>query len=171
MQKQLIQIASKDLLVVHWAESMEAAFYLMQSNQIRHLPVVNDDDCLVGILSDRDTRLAMQIDQADFSSGKTPRPEFDPQATVRDYMSWPLDTIDEGSSVADAARTMLERRISSLIVMRGSSVVGIVTSDDLLATIVESPESKKMSLKDKVATAFYDSPIGSIAQTLANAGV
>ena len=107
---------------------MSLAYDLMTSNSTRHIPVVDDTGSIVGMISDRDAKKAMIFDQADWTSGKTPQPEFDPNALTRDYMSWPVVTINESSSVREAAKLMLEKKISALILLRSDIAVAIVTT-------------------------------------------
>lgn len=163
--------ASQNLTCIHWVESLDQAYRLMNEKKIRHLPVVDDRGAIVGLISDRDFQRAMFIDQPDFVSGKTPQPEFDPRAKVRDFMSWPVETIGESETIAHAARTMIDKKISSLLVIKGADVTGIVTTNDMLRALLERPENLLEDLKSRARSAIYDSPIGTIAQTLSNIGI
>jgi acetoin utilization protein AcuB len=168
---ELSHIASHDLIVVHWLDSMEHAFALMKSRGVRHLPVVDENSGIVGIVSERDFARAMQVDQPDFVSGKVAQAEFDPNARVRDYMSWPIEVIEEGKTIADAAREMLRLKISSLLVARGREAIGIITSDDLLRTIVADSETKLTELGADVKSVLYNQTLGRIVQTISDAGI
>ena len=163
--------ATHNLVAIHWTEKMELAFRVMSAAGSRHLPVIDDRGEIVGMLSDRDLQRAMQIDQADFTSAKTPQAEFDPNARVRDYMSWPIQSIDEKKPIAEAARLMIDRKISSLIVLRDQVAVGVITSDDLLQVLVHENKKSLGSLREGIMVALSDSPISAIAQSLANAGI
>jgi len=167
----LRKFTTRNLVVVHWLEKLFSAFELLRRNEIRHLPVVDDSGAIIGIISDRDFQRAMQIDQPDFISGKVTQPEFDPNVRVRDFMSWPVEAIDEKRTIAEAARVMIDKRISSLIVTRNSEVVGIVTTEDMLRSLLEGSEGMIENLKDDVRSVFYNSTVGQIANALANAGI
>ncbi len=171
MKKSIKFHSAHNFAVIHWMEDMEKAFRKMSAISARHLPVIDDTGSIIGMLSDRDVQHARQADPSDFSFGKTTQPKFDPDATVRDYMSWPVETIDEAQSIADAARSMIEKNISSLIVTRGSLAVAVVTTEDLLKTLLEENQGVLRNLKEIVTSAFYRSPIGSIAQSLSNSGL
>jgi len=54
---------------------------------------------------------------------------------VADVASSPVVTVATGSTLADAAHLMVARDVRSLPVMRDAEAVGIVFSDDLLATL------------------------------------
>jgi acetoin utilization protein AcuB len=167
----LKRFATRNLVVAHWMEKLSSAFELLNRNEIRHLPVVDDSGSIIGIISDRDFQRAMQIDQPDFVSGKVTKPEFDPNVRVRDFMSWPVQAIDENCTIAEAARAMIDKRISSLIVTRNSDVVGIVTTEDMLRSLLEGSESMFANFKADVRSVFYNSTVGQIANALANAGI
>ena len=163
--------ASNELVVIGWKSTMAEAFNLMTKTPSRHLPVVDDNGSLVGLISDRDIKKAMTIDQADYLSAKTPQPEFDPNARVRDFMSTPVETIPETATMRTAAAAMLKKEISSLVVMRGETAVGILTTTDLLRGIADDTEDSAFNPLDSVAVAIYRSPLNALAQTLANAGI
>ncbi len=171
MSKSLSHLVTRDLICIHWSEQLGSAYRLITDKRIRHLPVVDHRGMIVGIISDHDFYRAMHIDQPDFTSGKAPQPEFDPNSRVRDYMSWPIETIDERATIAVAARIMIDKKISSLIVTRATAVIGIVTTEDMLRIIAAEPSPQLETFKDRIREAIYDSPIGTIAQTLANAGI
>lgn len=170
-QADLKRYTTRHLVVAHWMEKMSTGFELLGRNEIRHLPVVDDVGAIVGIISDRDFQRAMQVDQPDFESGKVAKAEFDPNARVRDFMSWPVQAVDESCSLKEAAKLMLDHRISSLIVTRHDNVVGIVTTEDLLRAMLLDHESVLTELKEEVRSALYNSTIGQIATALSNAGI
>ena len=51
--------------------------------------------------------------------------------TVRKIMQTPVETVAPATSVRDAARTLAERQIGSLVVCRDGKPVGIITDVDL----------------------------------------
>lgn len=159
--KRLRDYATQELVVVHWMEKMSRAFQIMLQNRVRHLPVIDDDGAVIGVISERDFHRAMQDE----------KPDFNPEARVRDFMNWPVEAIDEWEPIEKAARTMIDKKISSLIVTRGNQIVGIVTTEDLLRALVDRSESPFEDLKVELKSAIYRSPIGQIAQALANAGI
>jgi CBS domain-containing protein len=52
------EVASRDLVTVRPDEDLSEALKLMASNQVRRLPVVDDDNRLVGILAQADVAMA-----------------------------------------------------------------------------------------------------------------
>lgn len=162
---------SRDLVVTRWTDSVEDAYLAMRAKGIRHLPVVDDHGLIVGLISDRDMQRAMQVEQPDFTSGYPAKASFDPTSTVRDYMSWPVEVIDEKASVNEAARRMIERKISALMVTRHAEVIGILTTEDLLRALMISVETAADRVRGSVEDFLYGSPVGPIAHAVSSAGL
>lgn len=101
---------------------LSEAFKIMHDNHIRHLPVLEGDK-LVGIVSDRDL-----LSHASKESGTL----VFPRKAIETVMSRELITCSPTTSFEDALKMVLERGVSSLPVVDGGSLVGIVTSKDLL---------------------------------------
>ncbi len=102
------------------------AYQLMHEKGIRHLPVMKDEQ-LVGVVTDRDLRLA--------TSRLAKRP-FDPKAQVREVMSHPVQTAYPNDPVEMTTQIMLEMKIGCMPVVEEAHLVGIVTSADLLAALL-----------------------------------
>jgi acetoin utilization protein AcuB len=106
--------------------TLEDAYRTMQERRIRHLLVL-DAEQLVGVVTDRDLRLA--------TSALSPSP-FAPGSRVADVMRLRPLTADPADPVEDAARTMREMKIGCLPVLDDGRVVGIVTGLDLLDALM-----------------------------------
>jgi CBS domain-containing protein len=105
---------------------------LLEARRIRHLPVM-DEDHLVGMITDRDIRLASM-----------PRPRKGsnhPDALlqlirVEQLMTRDLVTVTPVTPIEEAARLMLERRLGALPVLEGERLVGIISQGDLLKALL-----------------------------------
>ena len=76
---------------------------------------------------------------------------------VRDILrlekkGWHQWTIDEGETVFEATRKMVEYKSGSLCVLRGEKVVGIVTERDYLQKIVHEGRTSKETLVSEIST-------------------
>lgn len=163
MSIHLQQAMSKHPLTVRLKDDLQAAYIRMKREKFRHLPVIDDDGKLVGIISDRDFQRAMW--PADKSE-----PVFRKDAKVADYMSWPAITLAETTDLATAVDTMLRNKISAIVVTRDDLMVGIITNEDLLkvlsALLVEPAQSQSSAV-----TLAYNSPLARIADFLSTAGI
>ncbi|HZY56446.1 MAG TPA: CBS and ACT domain-containing protein [Rubrobacteraceae bacterium] len=110
--------------------SAAQALGVCRVNNIRHLPIV-ERGRLVGLVSDRDLR--------DVSP---PRGTGDEENTlgwvrVRDIMTRELITIHPLDTIEHAARELADRRIGCLPVVADGELVGIITSSDMMHTLME----------------------------------
>lgn len=113
---------SRDVITVPPSATVADALDTLNANAIRHLPVV-DGGRVVGILSDRDLRLAL-----------TDRPD---DASVSDVMSKDPLTVPPDAPVEDAAHLLVEHSVGCLPVVDDGELVGILTASDLLRSFVE----------------------------------
>ena len=119
-------IMSSPVITIFPDTRMQDAYRLMQEKGIRHLPVV-DQNGLVGVITDRDLRLA--------TSALSPSP-FPPDSQVAEAMCRNPLTADAGDPVEDAARTMRDRKIGCLPVLEEEQLVGIITGVNLLDALM-----------------------------------
>jgi acetoin utilization protein AcuB len=136
------EIMTDKLITVSPDTTLGEALGLMKSHGCRQLPVVTADR-LVGIVTDRDVRLALNSpltlherveDQALLSS-----------ATAEACMTPNPMTVDANASVSLAAELMLTYKFGGLPVMRAGKLVGIITVSDILAHYVDLIESMESS--------------------------
>jgi acetoin utilization protein AcuB len=107
---------------------------LMKQIGCHHIPVLNTENQLVGIISDRDCRLAMNS------------PYINPEHKYNDELVSNLSArmlmipapivISPDADAVDAAKLMLTEDISCLPVTRDKILVGIVTRSDILMTFI-----------------------------------
>ncbi len=121
---------TRDVVTVGPEESAARAWGLCRERNIRHLPVV-EGGRLVGIVSDRDLR--------DLSP---PRDTADQENTlgwvqIRDMMSTGVVTAHPLDTIEHAAKVIYENRFNCLPVVADDEIVGIITSSDLVRTLVE----------------------------------
>lgn len=115
--------------------TVETAWKTMKARKIRHLPVVDADGRLVGIVTDRDLRQvvfdpALHERLADLADTLG-------RLTVDRVMTSAAISVRPGTEIREAARLMHERKIGALPVVEGDRVVGILTETDVLRTFVE----------------------------------
>jgi acetoin utilization protein AcuB len=122
-----------DVITASPSISLAEALTLTRSNRIRHLPVV-EDGRLMGLVTDRDLRLAMPPIWAD--QGEELRSALHAKK-VSEVMIRSIITTTPSVPIEDAARQLYEHRIGCLPVMEGDNLVGILTETDVLRSFVE----------------------------------
>ena len=108
---------------------------LMRENNIRHLPILDEEKKLVGLITQRSLLRALPSDVSNFS-----RFEISyilARIKVRNVMVKNVITIDEDTAIEEAARIMADKKIGCLPVMRDGELVGIITDNDLFTTMVD----------------------------------
>jgi acetoin utilization protein AcuB len=101
------------------------AFNIMQEKDLHHLPVVNEKNEVVGILTRRDLQIAAQHFR-------------EAPVEVSDVMHTPVVTISPDEPLLEAARQMIDKRIGGLPVFDDNGkMVGILTETDLLRALID----------------------------------
>jgi len=125
---QLLEKKPKEIWSISPDASVFEAIKLMADKGIGALLVVKDDD-LVGIVSERD--YARKIILKGRSSKETP---------VSAIMTTKLYYVNPDSTLNECMALFTERRIRHLPVLKNDKVVGIVTSGDVIKTIISEQE-------------------------------
>lgn len=116
---------------VETTESINDALQFMNDHEIRHLPVIRDEK-LVGIVSERDLKVAAALEQA-------------PALQVGDVMKQDLFVVTRDTPISEVASEMAEGKIgSAIIVNREWQIEGIFTTTDALRILAESIEGETM---------------------------
>jgi acetoin utilization protein AcuB len=147
------EIMTKKLITISAATPISEAAKLMEEKRIRHLPVVDDNDGIIGILTSKDL--------PEFPDAKN--------ASVQFYMSTPVFYLNHEVPLKEAIYKILESKISCLLLCdEQNNAVGIVTTDDLLWYLVSKLEKENHSFVGKI----LDIPtLGQVAHQLSQYGI
>ncbi len=117
------------------------AVALMRTHRIRHLPVVNDRERLVGMLSDRDLRSMLGDlegpDRAPVTHPATANVTVTTAMTAGPLTVW-IDT-----ELREVARLMDEYTIGAVPVLQGERVMGILTRGDIVRAFVRAGDDSR----------------------------
>jgi CBS domain-containing protein len=108
---------------------------LMKERKIRRLPVVQKGN-LLGIVSMGDLREAGPSRATTLSIWELNY--LWAQLTVERIMTRRVITVSPEATIADAARLMMEHKISGLPVVDGQNLVGIITESDIFRVLMAS---------------------------------
>ena len=120
-------------------DSLHAALELMDQMGCHHLPVLSSDGHLVGLISDRDCRKALNLPLIQRDHWKDR--DIASQIPIRSLMSPAPIIVEPNAPAEEAVRLMLVNRIGSLPVMRSETLVGIVTKSDILTAFMRLSQS------------------------------
>ena len=116
-------------------DQLSIADDVMRLGRIRHMPVLDEDERLVGIVSQRDLfrgALARAL-----GYGAHAQQKLLGQLLVKEVMTNDPITIGPDAPIADAARLMLERKVGALPVVEAGRLVGILTEADFVKRCLE----------------------------------
>ena len=129
---QVADVMSRQVLTIESGDSCLEAVGRMHQARVRHLPVVDGDGALVGVVTDRDLRHHLFSPALYRELGKVALDVLLKGVSVGQIMSTPVISVAPDAGLMDAARRMAEDRVGSLPVVEGRRVVGILTETDLL---------------------------------------
>jgi CBS domain-containing protein len=125
-------LMTREVTTLRRNDKLSLADDLMTMKRVRHLPVLDDEsDDLVGIVSQRDLfrgALARALGYGE----KAQRRMLD-MLVVKDVMTNQVIHTEPDALLAEAARSMLERKIGCLPVLEDGRLVGILTETDFVA--------------------------------------
>ncbi len=124
-------VMSKNLITVHPGDSLADARTSMRVNHIHHLPVVDDDNKLVGLLTLTNVLAATDS----ILRGDDDRIHAD-EIRIEDVMVTDLATIDEQTGLRQAALFLEKHRIGCLPVVTDGELKGIITETDFVAIAI-----------------------------------
>ena len=135
----VVDVMTKNPLVMTPAETVGQADELMVENRIRQLPVV-DDGALLGIITDRDVRSFL-------AQSALVEPEERARALktkVRDIMTAEPLTLSPEDDLREAVELLIEEKIGGIpVVDEAEGLVGIVTYVDVLRCYLNRLEEEQ----------------------------
>lgn len=117
-KKVVKHIMNGDIFSVRKKDSVELVLNMMYWKNIHHMPVINEDVELIGLLSWNDVKSYLE----------TPEKLRD---SVESIMKTEIITIDEYTPVNEAKALMKKHNIHSLPVVTKGKLIGLITSNDV----------------------------------------
>ena len=90
--------------------------------------------------------------------------------TVGQAMAPHPTVISPSTEVRDAAKLMIDAKVSALVVVDKREVVGLITHEDMLRVLVDLLDGNLGDLK-RIEAAVFTSPIGDVMNALNNMGL
>ncbi len=123
-------LMSRELYTLKPTDTVHQAREFMLEKRIRHIPIVDEQDKLVGLLTKRDVLAASVSVLADLNTRE--RDELESSIPVGEIMVTEVVVAQEDTLLIEAARFMLEQKQGCLPVFAGSKLIGILTEADFL---------------------------------------
>ncbi len=129
------ELMSTELLILKDTDSVSKVRHLMAEKHVRHIPIVNEANEFVGLVSQRDVLASTVSILADMDGEEIEALES--AIPIREVMSTNMVAVDENTDLTEAAQFLLEHKIGCLPVLSHSKLVGIITESDFLKLVIK----------------------------------
>ena len=136
--KPLKEILNRNVITIGPTAPVSEAAYLMMSEDIGALVVVDRERFPLGIITDRDLIISVMAE------GKNPE-----EVIVEEVMTKDLVYVDEDTNILDILSTLSEYSIRRMPVTKDGKLTGIVSVDDLIVVIATELVDLAMALSSK----------------------
>jgi len=140
---------------------------LLTHEKIQQTPVVKNGK-MVGIVSENDILKAYPSPVTSLSVWEIT--SLLEKITVNDIMVKKVLTVNEDTPIEEAARRMVDNQISSLPVVRGDELVGIITKSDLFRIMFEMLGALKPGVRISVLLPNQPGQIAQLTQAIYEQG-
>lgn len=120
MNEAISTIMTKGVKTVYSYDTLDIVRYRLIHDKIHHLPVINDKNEILGIVTSYDL-LKLDIPISDYG-----------KVFVTDIMNKKIVKVDPNDKIGTAAELLLDRRFHALPVVENKQLIGIVTSSDIM---------------------------------------
>ena len=122
----LKSIMTIEVITVKADTPIYEALYLLTRNKISGIPVVDEDEKVIGVLSEKDV-LTILFDK-----------NLEVRSTVEDYMSRDIICFTEDDSAIDVCKFFIRSNIRRVPITKDNKLVGIVSRADIIPLILEA---------------------------------
>jgi acetoin utilization protein AcuB len=155
---------SKEIVTVSADDSMQNSIYILQEQNIKILPVM-DDENLVGIITDRDLKKASPSDATTLDMHELLF--LVSKIKVRDLMKKPVYTARPDDTVEEAAALLLEKKISGLPVLdENDRLAGIITRSDIFRVLLSLSGLGKKGIQFAIRIKDMPGPIKEVRELI-----
>jgi len=133
------EIMSIELRTLTEKDSLADAQELMATAHIHHVPIVNSDHHLIGLVSHRDVLAATESRLSGSSVVQNARDIF-----VSEFMTRDVTTVDPRANLRQAAIYLQKHRYGCLPVVKDEKLIGIVTDSDFVSVAINLLEQMEI---------------------------
>jgi CBS domain-containing protein len=161
MKMEAADVMVSDVITIGPEESVAEAARLMALNDVSALPVIDDDERLVGIISEADLmrreEIGTEVQRPWWIEAMTPATKLAAEFAkshskrVEDLMSRDLITATEDTPLSEIAALLERHRIKRIPITRDGDLVGIVSRANLIQALACSPTAPDTELNGSQA--------------------
>jgi acetoin utilization protein AcuB len=159
---------SRNPITVRLDTPVTEAQALMKREKIHHLPVLDREGRLAGIVAEKDLLYASPSPATTLSIFEMT--SLLAKLSVAKVMSENPVTVDENVPLEEAARIMADRNIGGLPVMRGPTLVGIITESDLFRVFIELFGAREKGVRLTIVVPNERGELAKVSNAITGAG-
>ncbi len=140
--KYVRDIMTRDVFPLKADQTLNVVRLLMRTVRVRHVPILDENEKFVGLLSHRDL-LAYSISKlADIDPME--QREIDRHIPIRDVMRTRIATTTADTRLPEALKMMLDNKFGCLpVVDKEQHLVGIITDEDVIRLAIRLLEQEQ----------------------------
>lgn len=124
------EVMSRDVFTLGRNDKLSVADGVMKQKRIRHIPILDGDGELCGIISQRDLFRGILLRSLGYGS-RAEQKMLD-SLSIKDAMHDEVISTSPDTPLADAARMMLSEKVGCLPVVDENRVVGLISEADFV---------------------------------------
>ena len=128
-------LMTDDVYTLKPSDTLASAYDLMDTRHVRHIPVVDREGDLQGLVTHRD--LMRGAFGASSVRPVSSQRDLLSQSFVEEIMQVDVETVEPDALLKDAAQIILENKFGCLPVVEGASLVGILTEADFVRFVAD----------------------------------
>lgn len=125
------EIMTQDVLTLAPTNTVSEALELIRSKKIRHIPIVTNEQSVVGIVTDRDLKEVIPSTLTPEDDKNIYNTELSIIMTKNPIVGHPMDFVEESAVI------FYDHQIGCLPIVSNNKLVGIITETDLLYKYIE----------------------------------
>ena len=136
--KLVSRMSERECYTLSETDTVKTASQNLHEKKAGSMPVLNKDNNVVGIISERDLSQFIYAER------------FNSNLPISQIMTKELVTCDLNTSVTELMDEMTEKKIRHILIMEDKKLLGIVSIGDVVNHLIDKIKEENKSLKDYI---------------------
>ena len=136
--KLVSKISKRKCITLNATDTVKTASSKLHENHIGCMPIMNENQNVVGIVSERDLSQLIHSER------------FNANLTIDKIMSKNLVACDLNTSVTELMELMTEKKIRHILIMEDKKLLGVVSIGDVVNHLINKYKEENKNLRDYI---------------------